>query len=186
MAEESKTDGDAAYKIAVLAGGCFWCVESEFDSLAGVVRTISGYTGGHVENPTYEDVSSGRSGHREVVLVEYDPSVVGYEDVLARFWRGIDPFDTIGQFADKGEQYTTAIYYSSAAEKEIAQRGKAQIEAQFGKKVATEILPLEVFYAAEDYHQDFHKTNPSRYKAYSLNNGRKERLERIWGAVPEK
>lgn len=185
MAEENAADADTAYKTAVLAGGCFWCVESEFDSLTGVVRTISGYTGGHVENPTYADVSSGKSGHREVVLVAYDPSVIGYEDILARFWRSIDPFDAAGQFVDKGPQYTTAIYYSSEEEKDTALRSKAGIEEKFGKPVVTEILPLGTFYVAEAYHQDFHKKSPERYRAYSLNNGRLPRLERLWGKDAE-
>ncbi len=169
--------------IAVFAGGCFWCMEPPFDKLDGVLSTTSGYAGGHTKNPTYREVSAGRSGHLEVLRVEYDPSRVSYSELLDVFWRNIDPLDARGQFCDKGEQYTSAIFFGNDEERAAAEASKSAVEAS-GKldgAVQTRILPAVRFYAAEEYHQDYYKKNPVRYKIYRWNCGRDSRLKRLWG-----
>ena len=178
IAQES---APAGLESAIFAGGCFWCVEEAFDAVPGVVATTSGYTGGTVENPTYEQVSQGGTGHFEAVKVEYDPAKVSYEQLLETFWYNIDPFDPAGQFCDKGDSYKSAVFVGSDAERNLAQSGKQGIADRFQQPVATEILQEQAFYPAEGYHQDFYKTNPIRYKYYKWGCGRAQRLEEIWG-----
>jgi peptide-methionine (S)-S-oxide reductase len=168
---------------AILAGGCFWCMEPPYDETEGVLATISGYSGGDELEPTYEQVSAGTTGHIEVVKIEYDPSKVGYEKLLEIFWRNIDPLDPAGQFCDKGPQYRSAIFYGNEEEKKLAEESKKKIEEKLGKPVVTEILPEKAFYDAEDYHQNYYQENPIRYKLYRYGCGRDARLEEVWGSV---
>lgn len=171
-------------KTAVFAGGCFWCMEPPFDKLDGVVATISGYTGGMVPNPTYEQVSAGRTGHYEAVQVRYDPKKVTYDTLLEVYWRQVDPFDSGGQFCDRGKQYTTAIFVATDEERQKAEASKEQIAKRLGKPVVTPVLPAATFFPAEDYHQDYYKKNPLRYKYYRYTCGRDQRLEQVWGNQP--
>jgi peptide-methionine (S)-S-oxide reductase len=166
---------------AIFAGGCFWCVEEAFDAVPGVVATTSGYTGGTVANPTYRDVSAGDTGHLEAVKVDYDAARVSYDQLLETFWRNIDPFDPAGQFCDKGSSYRSAVFAATEQERGAAETTKAAIAKRFDMPVATEILPEQTFYPAEDYHQNFHETNSARYKYYKWGCGRAQRLEEIWG-----
>lgn len=167
---------------AVLAGGCFWCMESDFEKLPGVTDVISGFTGGTLKNPTY---NGDHSGHYEAVEITYDPTTVSYEDLINHYWVNIDPFDDRGQFCDKGHSYLSAIFVANEHEKKIAEASKRAVEAQFpDKKVATEILNASTFYPIkgdESYHQDYYKNNPTRYKFYRWNCGRVQRLKEIWG-----
>lgn len=167
--------------VATFAGGCFWCVESDFDHVPGALATISGYTGGHVANPTYEQVSAGRTGHAESVEVVYDPSKVSYGQLLAYFWRHVDPTVQNRQFCDVGNQYRTAIFVHSDEERKLAEASKKKVAAELKKPVYTEIVDAGPFYKAEGYHQDFYKKNPLKYKFYRWNCGRDQRLEPIWG-----
>ena len=167
---------------AVFAGGCFWCTESDFDHIAGVVSTLSGYIGGRVANPTYEQVSAGGTGHIEAVRVVYDPRRVSYATLVERFFRTIDPLDGGGQFCDRGDQYRSAIFVANAAERRIAEGAKARVERRLGRRVATQILPRGTFYRAEDYHQDYYRRNPVRYRFYRWNCGRDARLREVWSA----
>jgi peptide-methionine (S)-S-oxide reductase len=171
----------AAAEKAIFAGGCFWCMEEAFEKVPGVSSVISGYTGGHVDNPDYHQVSAGGTGHFEAVEVTYDPAQVSYADLLQDFWHNVDPFDPRGQFCDKGSQYLSAVFVANEAEKELAESTKAEVEKRFGMPVTTQILPEQVFYPAEDYHQDFYKTNTAHYKFYKFGCGRVQRLEEIWG-----
>ncbi|TXL69410.1 peptide-methionine (S)-S-oxide reductase MsrA [Vineibacter terrae] len=176
-----------ARAVAVFAGGCFWCMEPPFDKLDGVTATISGYTGGHQANPTYEQVSTGGTGHLEAVRVEYDPARVSYEKLLEVFWRNIDPLDAHGQFCDKGEQYLSAIFVADDQQRAAAEASKAALERS-GKlpgPIVTRILPAGAFYPAEDYHQDYYRKNPLKYSYYRWGCGRDARLERLWGTVPQ-
>ena len=168
---------------ATFAGGCFWCVESDFDKVEGVVSTTSGYTGGQKKNPTYEEVSAGRTGHAEAVEIVYDPKKVGYEKLLDVFWRSVDPTTSDRQFCDSGRQYRTAIFYHNEEQKRLAEESKKKLEKTkpFKEPLVTEIVPAKAFYAAEEYHQDYYKKNPLRYKFYRLSCGRDERLEQLWG-----
>jgi peptide-methionine (S)-S-oxide reductase len=166
---------------AVFAGGCFWCVEEAFDAVPGVVATTSGYTGGTVANPTYRAVSAGDTGHFEAVKVDYDAARVSYDQLLETFWRNIDPFDPNGQFCDKGSSYRSGVFVATEEERGAAETTKAAIAKRFDMPVATEILPEQAFYPAEDYHQNFYQTNPARYKYYKWGCGRAQRLEEIWG-----
>ena len=168
---------------AVFAGGCFWCTESDFEKVDGVIDAISGYTGGHVKNPTYYQVSAGGTGHLESVKVIYDPSKVSYEQLLDYFWRHVNPTDPGGQFVDRGAQYRSAIFYANETQKRLAEKSKQQLEAsgKFNKPIVTEILPLGVFYPAEDYHQDYYKKNPIRYHYYRYGSGRDQFLKKTWG-----
>lgn len=168
-------------KTAIFAGGCFWCMEKPYDKIDGVISTVSGYSGGAVDNPTYEQVSSGATGHYEVLQVTYDASKISYDKLLDIFWRNVDPLDAGGQFCDRGGQYRAAIFYSSEEEKQIAEKSKAKHEQILGQKIVTEILPAKTFYPAEDYHQDYYLKNPVRYKFYRWNCGRDQRLEEVWG-----
>jgi peptide-methionine (S)-S-oxide reductase len=181
---EDKTPAQPA--IAIFSGGCFWCMEHPFDELDGVISTTSGYTGGHKKNPTYHEVSSGRTGHRESVKVTYDPNKVSYDKLLDVFWHNIDPLDAKGQFCDRGEQYTTAIFYLTEEQKRLAEASKAALEqgGKLGGPIQTAILPASEFYPAEDYHQDFYMKNPLKYRLYRLGCGRDRRLAEVWGKAP--
>lgn len=173
----------AGQATAVFAGGCFWCMEPPFDALPGVVSTTSGYAGGTAANPTYKQVTAGGTGHLEVVQVIYDPELVSYEQLLEVYWRNVDPLDAGGQFCDRGVSYQTAIFSANATEQQTAERTKAQLAANFGSTIATEVksLPAGGFYPAEDYHQDYYLKNPLRYKYYRNSCGRDARLAELWG-----
>jgi methionine-S-sulfoxide reductase len=171
---------------AVFAGGCFWCTESDFDKIPGVVSTTSGYAGGRTANPTYEQVSAGGTGHIEVVKVVYDPARVSYPRLVARFFRTIDPLDGGGQFCDRGSQYRSAIFVANPAERRIAEATKAKAAALLKKPIATQILPAAPFYTAEGYHQDYYKKNSTKYKYYRWRCGREDRLAKIWGGSPSR
>jgi peptide-methionine (S)-S-oxide reductase len=167
---------------AIFAGGCFWCVEADFDKVPGVTSTTSGYTDGTVKDPTYHQVSAGGTGHAEAVEVGYDPAKVSYAQLLDTFWHSIDPLVKDRQFCDTGDQYRTAIFYRTDEEKKLAEESKKQVEAKFAPRtVYTQIVPAGPFYKAEDYHQDYYEKNPARYKFYRWNCGRDQRLEQIWG-----
>ena len=168
---------------ATFAGGCFWCMEAPFDKVPGVVSTTSGYAGGRVKDPTYEQVSEGTTGHAEALQVAYDPAKVSYEQLLEVFWRNVDPIDRGGQFCDRGNQYRTGIFYEGDAQKRAAEESKRALEAsgRLPKPIVTEIVRLEAFYPAEDYHQDFYKKSAVRYMTYRAGCGRDRRLEQLWG-----
>jgi len=168
---------------ATFAGGCFWCEEATFEGLPGVISVVSGYTGGSTPNPTYEEVSSGRTGHAESVRITYDPSKTTYENLLDVFWHNVDPTQGDGQFCDIGRQYRSAIFYQDESQRRLAVDTKARIErsGRLSKPIVTEIVPAGPFYPAEDYHQDFYRKNPVRYHAYRLGCGRDRRLAELWG-----
>jgi peptide methionine sulfoxide reductase msrA/msrB len=168
---------------ATFAGGCFWCVEADFEKVDGVVEVISGYAGGHQENPTYEAVSAGGTGHVEAVQVLYDPDKVSYKELLDVFWQHVDPTDPNGQFVDRGAQYRTVIFYHDDEQRRLANEFKKTLEKSgfFDKPIVTEIVPFSKFYRAEDYHQDYYKTHAIRYKYYRWNSGRDQFLEKVWG-----
>lgn len=168
---------------AIFAGGCFWCMEKPFDHVKGVTATVSGYSGGHLENPTYKQVSSGTSGHVEVLQVTYDPAVVSYDQLLDVFWRNIDPFDAGGQFCDRGSQYRSEIFAVGEAQKNAAIASKAKHEKLLGRDIVTQITDASTFYPAEDYHQDYYNKNPIRYRFYRGRCGRDDRLEEVWGNI---
>lgn len=162
--EKTMKDKPEKTASAVFAGGCFWCTESDFEKVDGVIEAISGYTGGQVDNPTYRQVSGGGTGHIEAVKVTYDPTRISYEKLLEVFWQHVDPTDPGGQFADRGDQYRSAIFYASQTEKELAEASMHRLAAsgRFNKPIATDILPLGKFYPAEDYHQDYYKKSAAR------------------------
>ncbi|HSD67281.1 MAG TPA: peptide-methionine (R)-S-oxide reductase MsrB [Vicinamibacteria bacterium] len=168
---------------ATFAGGCFWCVEASLEKVPGVVSVVSGYAGGRVKNPSYEQVSAGTTGHAESVQVTYDPARLSYERLVEIFWRNVDPIDAGGQFCDRGTQYRSAIFYADEAQKRAAEESKRALEAsgRLKKPVVTAIVPLEAFYPAEEYHQDFYKKNPLRYSTYRAGCGRDRRLAQVWG-----
>lgn len=170
-------------EVAIFAGGCFWCVEADFDKVPGVLSTTSGYAGGRTANPTYQQVSSGGTGHAEVVKIVYDPKMVSYDKLLYVFWRNVDPITKEGQFCDFGDQYRTAIFYANDAQKRAAEASKAALDAskRFKRPIVTEIVAAGPFYAAEAYHQNYYKNNPVRYNLYRFNCGRDARLEELWG-----
>ena len=170
-------------KTAVFAGGCFWCTESDFEKVNGVIDAISGYTGGHVKNPTYGQVSAGGTGHVEAVKVIYDADKVTYKQLLNVFWHHVDPTDAGGQFVDRGSQYRSVIFYANAEQRRLAEASKKEIEAHgpFHKPIVTQILPLGPFYKAEEYHQNYYKKNPLRYHWYRAGSGRDRFLEMTWG-----
>ena len=178
-AESSPKAANPVLENATFAGGCFWCMEAAFDKIDGVVSTTSGYTGGQKDNPTYREVSSGETGHSEAVEVTYDPQKVSYEQLLAVFWRNIDPTVKDQQFCDVGNQYRTAIYYHSEEQKRLAELSKKDVEKRLGT-VQTEIVKASTFYTAEEYHQDFYQKNPERYQAYREGCGQDERLKNVW------
>jgi peptide methionine sulfoxide reductase msrA/msrB len=167
---------------AVFAGGCFWCTESDFEKVDGVLEAVSGYTGGSIENPTYKQVSAGGTGHVEAIKVVYDPDKVSYSQLLDVFWRHVDPTDAGGQFVDRGDQYRSVIFYGDEEERQMAETSKKALDAsgRFDRPVVTDILPLGTFYEAEDYHQDYHKKNSLRYKWYRSGSGRDKFLETTW------
>ncbi len=169
--------------VAIFAGGCFWCTESDFDKVPGVLSTTSGYTGGHVDNPSYEQVSAGNTGHVEAVQVRYDPSRTSYAKLLEAYWPSIDPLTANAQFCDHGSQYRSVIFYGSPEEKTLAEASKAALQAsgRFSQPIVTDILPASTFYPAEDYHQDYYQKNPLRYAYYRHGCGRDARLEQLWG-----
>ena len=173
---------NVAADTAILAGGCFWCMEADFEKLAGVTEVISGFTGGTLKNPTY---NGNHQGHLEAVEITYDPAKVSYRELLDYYWVHIDPFDAQGQFCDKGPSYLSAIFVASETERKIAEQSKRKVEQQFpNEKVVTPILPASIFYPVKDnesYHQDFYKKNPIRYQVYRWNCGRDQRLKEIWG-----
>jgi peptide methionine sulfoxide reductase msrA/msrB len=174
-------------KIATFAGGCFWCVESDFEKVDGVIEVVSGYTGGQKENPTYEEVSAGGTAHLEAVQVLYDPERISYKELLQVFWRHVDPTDPGGQFADRGSQYRTAIFYHDDEQKRTAEESKKELEKKgpFTKSIVTEIVKATPFYKAEDYHQNYYKTHALRYKWYRSGSGRDQFLKKVWEGVPE-
>ncbi|MEM7400487.1 MAG: peptide-methionine (S)-S-oxide reductase MsrA [Pseudomonadota bacterium] len=179
---ETKSDNSSAVTKAIFAGGCFWCMEPPFDKLDGVISTISGYTGGHTDNPTYKQVSKETTGHYEAIEVSYDPSKIDYTTLLNVFWRNVDPLDAHGQFCDKGSSYRTAIFYLDEEQKKLAEESKQQLNDsdRFKQEVVTEVLEASRFYPAEDYHQDYYQKNPLRYKYYRFSCGRDARLEELW------
>ncbi|MCK9391467.1 MAG: peptide-methionine (S)-S-oxide reductase MsrA [Syntrophales bacterium] len=170
-------------KTATFAGGCFWCTEADFEKTPGVVKVISGYTGGLKDKPTYEEVSAGKTGHVEAVQVHYDPAKITYDKLLDVFWRDVDPTDSGGQFVDRGSQYRSVIFYQNDDQRQAAEKSKEALNksGRFDKPVTTEILPLGKFYEAEDYHQDYYRKNPLRYKYYRHGSGRDRFLEKVWG-----
>ena len=182
-ARPSTSASSAKTAVAIFAGGCFWCMEPPFDKLPGVKSTTSGYIGGHVANPTYEQVSAGRTGHAEAVLVRYDPTRVSYQKLLDVFWRNIDPLAVDRQFCDVGDQYRSAIFTTAAEQQRLADASKRKLEAsgRFKQPIATQVVPASKFYPAEAYHQDYYRRNPVRYKFYRYNCGRDQRLEQLWG-----
>lgn len=166
-------------KKATFAGGCFWCMEPQFANIPGVSKVISGYTGGHVKNPTYEQVSSGGTGHVEAIQVSYDPAQVSYKQLLDIFWDNIDPLDAGGQFCDKGSQYLAGIFTHDEEQKKLAEQSKEAVSQKFGKPIATVIKPAGIFYPAEDYHQEFYIKSRDHYKRYRNGCGRDARLEQL-------
>lgn len=192
LAVIANADGDKSQKqvmthdrlaVATFAGGCFWCVESGFEHVPGVVEAVSGYTGGQVRNPDYRQVSSGSTGHLESVQVRYDPAIISYEGLLAAFWRMIDPTDPDGQFVDRGKQYSTAIFYHNTVQQLAAEKSRDELAAsrRHASPVITPIVEAGEFYVAEEYHQDYYKKNPLRYKFYRFGSGRDRYLEKTWG-----
>ncbi len=170
------------YKKAIFAGGCFWCMVKPFDQWDGVQQVISGYTGGHVENPTYEQVKAGDTGHYEAVEISYNPEVISYSEILELYWRQIDPTDDGGQFQDRGDSYRAAIFYSDEEQQKEAALSKEELaqSGRFKKPIVTEILPAATFYPAEEYHQDFYKKNEQEYKEDRAKSGRDEFIEKTW------
>lgn len=166
---------------AIFAGGCFWCMQPAFDSTAGVLKTTVGFTGGHVANPSYEDVITDETGHVEAIEVAYDPAQVSYETLLGIYWENIDPLDAGGQFADRGKHYHTIIFVADAAQRSAAEASKARIAQKFAPKpIATTIKAADPFYPAEDYHQNYYEKNALRYNAYKYGSGRVGRLKELW------
>jgi len=167
---------------ATFAGGCFWCMQSVFETVPGIVSVTAGYTGGHLENPTYQQVTSGRTGHAEAVQIVYDPQEVRYEKLLDIFWHNIDPTVKDRQFCDVGNQYRTAIFYHTGEQKRLAEKSKTELEGNkpFKQPIVTEIVPASAFYPAEEYHQQYYKKNPIRYNDYRMGCGRDQRLKELW------
>jgi peptide methionine sulfoxide reductase msrA/msrB len=182
-AKAEMTKDDALLLKATFAGGCFWCSESDFEKLPGVVKVISGYAGGHKENPTYAEVSSGGTGHVEAVQVYYDPSKISYEELLDAFWKHIDPTDPGGQFVDRGPQYRSVIFYHDEEHKRLAEKAKEELShsGRFDKPIVTEIVKFTKFYEAEEYHQDYYKKHALKYKYYRYGSGRDQYINHVWG-----
>jgi peptide-methionine (S)-S-oxide reductase len=181
--ETSVAATDSNTSVATFAGGCFWCMEGPFDKLEGVVSTTSGYTGGHTKNPTYKQTSTGKTGHTEAVQIVYDPEQVSYEKLLDVFWHNIDPTTPDQQFCDRGSQYRSEIFYHDDEQKQLAEASKSTLEKNkpFNAPIVTQVTKASTFYAAEDYHQDYYKKNPIRYRYYRHGCGRDKRLEQLWG-----
>lgn len=172
-------------ELATFAGGCFWCMVKPFDEQPGIIKVVSGYTGGHKENPTYEEVCSDTTGHREAVQITFNPDIFPYEKLLELYWQQIDPTDSGGQFADRGESYRTAIFYHHDRQRKLALESKKKLEGSgvFKDPIATEILEAGPFYPAEEYHQDYYKKHPERYKRYRVGSGREGFLKEHWGGL---
>jgi methionine-S-sulfoxide reductase len=166
---------------AIFAGGCFWCLHAAFEQLDGVTKVVSGYTGGHVPNPSYEQVSGGATGHVEAIEVVYDPARVPYTQLLKYFWENVDPTDPTGQFCDKGSEYLAGIFYNDDAQRAAAEKSVTEAEKILGQKVATFLRPAEPFYEAEEYHQSYYKKNELRYQLYKMGCGRDKTLAKVWG-----
>lgn len=183
MPSASRAAADATIGKAYFAGGCFWCMEEAFEKVEGVLSATSGYMGGRVANPSYEEVSAGRTGHAESVEVVYDPAKVSYQKLLDAFWRNVDPITPNAQFCDHGNQYRSAVFFQTEEEKRASINSKQAIEQskRFNEPIVTEIVMASQFYQAENYHQDYYKKNPVRYKFYKYNCGRAQRLESLWG-----
>lgn len=181
---------DIQAKTAIFAGGCFWCLQPPFDALKskGVLDVKAGYSGGHTENPTYEQTSAGTTGHYEVIQVTYDPKKISFKELLPVFWKNVDPFDSKGQFCDKGQQYLSAVFYENEAEKAAIQDSISELKKSGTEteKFVTQILPAKRFYPAEEYHQSYYLKNPVRYKYYRYSCGRDARLSEVWGKTPKK
>jgi len=173
---------NSEYKTAIFAGGCFWCMQPPFDNLEGVISTEVGYTGGHVENPTYEQICRGDTGHYEAIRVVYDPEQLGYEALLDTFWQNIDPTQADGQFADRGGQYLTAIFYHDEEQRLLAEASLSALDSsgKFDRAIVTKILKAEVFYPAEEYHQKYYLNNSGHYGMYKLGSGRAGFIEQVW------
>ncbi|BDH61564.1 peptide methionine sulfoxide reductase MsrA [Lysinibacillus sp. PLM2] len=170
-------------ELATFAGGCFWCMVKPFDQMDGIDEVISGYTGGHVENPTYEQVCSETTGHLEAVQITFDSTIFPYEKLVELYWTLIDPTDPGGQFYDRGESYTTAIFYHNEEQQQIAEQSKKRLEesGKFNKPIAVKILPAKPFYPAEEYHQHYYKKNPLHYERYQIGSGRAAFIQQHWG-----
>lgn len=183
LAQGAKPAAKPATAKATFAGGCFWCMEEAFDPLPGVIATVSGYMGGKTKNPTYEQVSTGRTGHAEVLQIEYDPQRVSYQKLLEVFWRNIDPTQRDGQFCDHGSQYRSGVFYHDDEQRKLAEASRAAVAKNkpFQGEIVTEITRANEFYPAEEYHQDYYKKNPVRYKYYKTGCGRAARLKQLWG-----
>ena len=175
-------EGDKAENEAIFAGGCFWCMEPPFDELDGVISTTSGFSGGHVSNPSYEQVVAGGTGHLEVVKVTFDPTVIDFQALLAVFWKNIDPLDDGGQFCDRGDHYRSAIFFQDESQQRAAEASKQALEAseRFDQTIVTRILAGAAFYPAEAYHQNYYRKNPIRYRYYRARCGRDARLRALW------
>jgi methionine-S-sulfoxide reductase len=179
---------EKANQLATFAGGCFWCMTKPFDEQPGIISVISGYTGGKVENPTYQQVCSDTTGHFEAVQITYNPDLFPYEKLLELFWQQIDPTDPSGQFYDRGQSYQTAIFYHNETQKRLAEESKKILEEskRFNKPIVTPILPASEFYPAEEYHQQYYKKNPAHYESYHIGSGRADFIQRHWGQKREK
>ena len=175
-----KSNENSSFKKAYFAGGCFWCMEESFDKVEGVIKSISGYSGGKMKNPTYKDVIYKNTGHVETIEITYDPNKVSYEALVNVFWKNIDPFDKYGQFCDKGKSYRSVIFFKSDKQKNIIQNSVAEAEKRFNSKVVTMVWKFDKFYQAEDYHQDYYQKNFLRYLAYKKACQREEVLDKIW------
>jgi peptide methionine sulfoxide reductase msrA/msrB len=182
MMEGDYMEMERNYELATFAGGCFWCMVSPFEEQPGIIKVVSGYTGGHKENPTYEEVCSETTGHYEAVQITYDPNIFPYEKLLEIYWRQIDPTDPDGQFNDRGSSYRTAIFYHNEEQKRLAEQSKKEIEESgiFNKPIVTKILPASTFYPAEEYHQQYYKKQPIRYKLYKIGSGREAFIRKYW------
>lgn len=173
---------EETYEKAIFAGGCFWCMVHPFDEQPGVISVVSGYTGGHVENPTYSQVTTGTTGHTEAVEITFDPTVLSYKELVEIYWQQTDPTDALGQFADRGDSYRPVIFYSTEEQKRIAEASKAALQAsgRFSKPIVTTIEPAQPFYAAEDYHQDYYRKNSLHYNLYRRGSGRARFIHDNW------
>ncbi|MCH9690854.1 MAG: peptide-methionine (S)-S-oxide reductase MsrA [Gammaproteobacteria bacterium] len=183
---EAQPEGASAIKTAkvrtaIFAGGCFWCMEPPYDKLPGVLETTAGYTGGKVRNPTYEEVSTGNTGHAEAVQIKYDASKISYAELLKVFWHNIDPLDGGGQFCDRGNQYRSEIFTTNEQEKNLALLSREKMSKKFRQPIVTKISNASIFYPAEQYHQDYYQKNSLRYKYYRFRCGRDKRLKELWG-----
>lgn len=188
LAMTDKNEISVKYEIATLAGGCFWCLESDLEKIPGVLKVISGYSGGNVEDPSYDEVSKGETGHREVVQVYFDPDKISYREILEYYWKIFNPTDAGGSFNDRGEQYTSAIFYHDDSQKQIAEETRSELEqsGKFDRPVVTPIIKFEKFWTAEEYHQDYYLKHPTRYKFYRTLSGRNGFIEDNWGDIHEK